>query len=102
MQLTDQVHTFLDIVTPIAMGAVFVVGLLIKNAMATAAAKHIEAAAQVKAELVAQNKKVENALDVHMAKDELMFGGINEKLDEGKQHFEAIERKLDTIQRTKT
>ena len=102
MQLTDQVHTFLDIITPLAMGAVFVVGLLIKNAMATAAAKHIEAAAQVKAELVQQNVNVAQALAVHTAKDEMMFEGINEKLDDGKDHFEAIEKKLDLLQRTKT
>ena len=102
MLQADPVHTLLDVVTPLAMGAVVVVGLMIRAAMSEAATKHVEAAAQVKAELVAQNRKVENALDVHMAKDELMFGGINEKLDEGKQHFEAIERKLDTIQRTKT
>ncbi len=95
-------HAILDIVTPLALAAVFVVGLMIKNAMATAATKHVEAAASVKAELVANNEKVAQALAVHTAKDELMFDGINEKLDDGRDHFEQIERKLDTLQRTKT
>lgn len=99
---TDPVHAILDIVTPLAFAAVFVVGLLIRSAMAEAATKHIEAAAEVKAELVKRNTEVASALAVHTAKDELMFEGINDKLDDGKEHFEAIERKLDTLQRTKT
>ena len=51
---------------------------------------------------MANNEKVAQALAVHTAKDELMFDGINEKLDDGRDHFEQIERKLDTLQRTKT
>ena len=99
---TDSIHTILDIITPLALAGVFVVGLMIRNGLAIAATKHIQAAAEVKAELVAQNSKIASALDVHTAKDELMFEGINDKLDDGKDHFEQIEKKLDTLQRTKT
>ena len=98
----DPLHTLLDIVTPLALAGVAVAGLMIRSKMAEAATKHIAAAAQVKAELVANNERVAQALAVHTAKDELMFDGINEKLDDGKGHFEQIERKLDTLQRTKT
>jgi len=98
----DPIHAALDIITPLALGAVFVVGLMIRSKMAEAATKHVEAAAAVKAELVENNAKVAQALAVHTRADELMFQGINEKLDDGKDHFEQIERKLDTLQRTKT
>lgn len=88
MLQADPVRALLDIVTPLALGAVAVVGLMIRASMAQSATKHVEAAAAVKAELLAHSTELKEDLAVHTAEDRLQFKQINEKLD--------------TLQRTKT
>ena len=95
----DPIHLILDIVTPIGMVAATVVGLMIKSAMSDAAAKHVEAAAQVKAELVASQVKTQSALDVHAARDEILFQGIKDDLIQGRAEFGQIKAKLDELNR---
>ena len=83
---TEQLHQFLDVITPIALGAVFVAGLMIRATMAESATKHVQAAAEVKAELVQHNSELKEDLAVHMAEDRLQFNGINQKLDRIEKH----------------
>lgn len=98
----DPVHAILDIVTPLALAGVFIVGLLIRSSMAEAATKHTEAASEVKAELTAAQAKTQTALEVHAARDELLFQGIKDQLGEGQKSFDRIQSKLDLLQKTKT
>lgn len=99
----DPLKQFVEAAAPFFnIGAVVVVGLMIRSSMAEAALRNAESAADVKAELVEQNAITRRALDVHTARDEEIAKSITQKLEQGDRRFDKIDQKLDTLQRTKT
>lgn len=83
----DYLHTVLDIVTPIAILAFTVVGLLVKGKVAEVALKNQKASAELKEELIAHNVKVAQDLAVHQAEDRGNFSEIRASLQRiEKQH----------------
>lgn len=97
----DPIHTILDIITPVSLVGVTVVGLMIRSSMAELTTKHVEAAATVKAELLAYSTIVKEDLAVHTAEDRGQFQYIRDGQTETKEQIKIINQKLDMIQYTK-
>jgi hypothetical protein len=90
----DYLHQILDIVTPVAILAFTVVGLLVKGKVAESALKNLKAASELKEELIAHNSKVAQDLAVHQADDRGNFSEIRSTQNDIRASLQRIEKKV--------
>jgi hypothetical protein len=76
----DYLHNILDVVTPLAMAAFTIVGLIIKGKMGEVSLSNEKAASQLRADLLEHNTQVAKELAVHQAEDRGNFDRIQESL----------------------
>lgn len=76
----DPLHTFLDIVTPLALGLVSWVGLMFRAKLSEMGRANDKAASTLKEELVAHHVEIAQKLAVHEARDEGEFTAIRQAL----------------------
>lgn len=76
----DLLHSILDVVTPVAMAAFTIVGLIIKGKMGEVSLSNEKAAAELRADLLAHNTKIAQDLAVHQAEDRGNFASIQQTL----------------------
>jgi hypothetical protein len=72
----DGLHQFLDIATPLALGAVSWVGWMLRAKVSEVQRKTENAASDMKEELINHNTKVATDLAVHQAEDKGEFRAI--------------------------
>ena len=85
----DQIHILFDIISPIVIVAWVVVGLMIKSSLLSLHERIgrdktdlVKNQVEVKEALVSSQNKLGTALEVHVAKDELIQSQILEQLKE--------------------
>ena len=87
---TDAIHLILEIATPIVLGFVCYITLLIRSENAGAKSEMMDRQTEVKEELVGKLASLDQAIAVHIAEDKQQFTHMNVALSDLKYSVSRI------------